>query len=61
MNVVTKYFYDSARDIERFSLSINGDVKFIAGGGEPEDNTITRDLTFVNHIACKTADEFWTK
>ena len=36
---------------ERFVLEVDGDVVIAAGGGEPEDNNLSRDLNFVFQIA----------
>jgi len=35
---------------ERFTLEVDGKYRLSAGGGEPEDNTLGRDLNFVYGI-----------
>lgn len=46
INIKPNSNYDEAS----FAVVVDGDVMVKAGGGEPEDNTIYRDLNFVFDI-----------
>jgi hypothetical protein len=46
----TVFAGDEYGDGERVTIEVNGRLRVSAGGGEPEDNTLGRDLSFVFDI-----------
>ena len=50
MTITTILTKDEDRG-DAFEMAIDGKHAFCAGAGEPEDNTINRDLNFVFRIA----------